>query len=581
MLSACDNPNTKPPVITVPPAKSPEASQEPTVQPTQSPELPDVTDFKIEYDSDGNIDYEATWPDKTILVWAHSDYLRLIDNYFNKLSGSNASPMYKYRGGINDYIVAAYNNYLISKGCDYVVKFINEMDMFDQIREEYVNKILVSPSQLFKYYQPWLRDLKANNRQVDIISLGTPTRYTDTDENSPTFGEEIICSLAPDLEAIEDGLVMDINEYIFNEKDTRLYNAFPEYVWDLTSIDDKVYGLYNHSYASRSLIKFNETIMEELGLKAEDVNTLEKIDSVLSMVYESKADEIGKDSFRLIFNNLTQGSVNIMAEIYADENNITYKYDNKNKAYASNKLNDKMYLDFIEHMAKWNEKGYFGREYVHQGPMDEATSQIKISGQWFMDIDRESLTLSNKANAVCVSVSDWIFNDNFTNMISISSWSKNADMAFDLLSRVFTDQYLSNLIIYGVGYEDYADEEIVSVEKVSNIDSIGTAVMVFVKPRNDTEYLVEEKLDIIAKLNPPAYLRFVPDMSGFEYDLERFNELLLEADNLWHTHPDNFLTKLDEIKAKLESIGYSDFIQEINEQFDNYLDNFTHLNSSK
>ena len=88
---------------------------------------------------------------------------------------------------------------------------------------------------------------------------------------------------SPDMDAVQDGLVSEITEYITNDSDTRLYDALPEYVWNLTMIDGKIYGAYNDtSYAERSQVKFNESVMQELGLKKEDVDSLEEINAVLS-----------------------------------------------------------------------------------------------------------------------------------------------------------------------------------------------------------------------------------------------------------------------------------------------------------
>jgi hypothetical protein len=571
MLTACDNSYTSNPTMSSLPSDIEDPSTEP------SPTLSENPDFEIKYDSYGNIDYAVTWPGKTVLVWAYSDYYQLW-YYFMNMKNTQYDRIEKYTAGINDEIIAEYNNYLISKGCDYVVKFISEMSVFDQVRKDISDKVIITPGQLFLYYQPWLRQLKQNNEQVDIISSGISTGYQDPDKDSPTYGQKIAAAEDPDLKAVQDGLVMDITEYITNDSDTRLYDALPEYVWNLTMIDGRIYGVYNDtSYAKRSQIKFNESVMQELGLKKEDVDSLEEINTVLANVYLQKKEAVDNNGFILIINN-SETTYDLYAEISSDDNNISYKYDNEGNAYALNKFSDQEYLDFMESIALWNSKGYFAGKYFTEDYNNDASRAVINAGNWFMKLDSEWLSYTNRVNTVCINLNDWIFNDNFSNMISISSWSENKDMAYDLICRIFTDQYLSNLIRYGIKGKDYTVSNGIIEMTESRLENYTAPnYMLIVEPLRADDYSVEEKLDAVSRLKAPPYMRFEPDVESMGYDITRFNELILQADNLWVTNPSDFSLKLDEIMTELNRFGYSDFINKINNQLKEYMSSFSYL----
>ena len=195
-----------------------------------------------------------------------------------------------------------------------------------------------------------------------------------------------------------------------------------------------------------------------------------------------------------------------------------------------------------------------------------------------MKLDYETLDYSNKTDVVSIYLNDWIYNDNFNNMISISSWSENKDMAYDLLSRVFTDKYLSNLIRYGIKGKNYTiSNGIVKMNESRSDNLTAPNYMIIVEPFRVDDYSVEEKLEVVSNLKPPAYLRFKPDVESMGYDVARFNELISQADELWVTNPNDYASKLNVIIAELNELGYADFINKINNQLSEYVSSFSYL----
>jgi len=551
-----------------------------------SPSASEEPGFEIVYESPGIIDYEKTWPDKTVLVWAHSDWILLAASFIYVLVDPDVSLQMlrnKYSYGMTNDIIVRYNNHLVASGCDYVVKFISDMRFFDQIKKDIIGKKIKSPGEVALYYQPWLRELKSDNEQVDLVSLGGSISYQDSDEDSPTYGQMLIASENPKIDAIKDLLVADITEYLLDGQDTRLYDSVPEYIWSLTAFDNKIYGIHPSGiFGRRALIKFNESIMAELDLTKEDVDSYEKISKVLDYVYSLKKDEIDNGKFQLIENSMNESDYQLYGAISNDKNNISYKYDSKGHPYALNKYKDQQYVEFMEYMAMWASKGYFSERYFdinfYSGPIFEAIN----AGDWFMKVGDEYLTLTMKADTVSIVMNDWVFLDNFSDMVSVASWSQNKDMAYDLLSRLMTDIDLSNILVYGAEYDDVpSDAQLIEIgaDKRANNDSEVSASSILVIPQNKQEFTVNEKKQIFNNLKPPAYLRFSPDLSKMDYDTEEFNRLISTADNLWHTDSDNFTVQLALIKNELDLLGYQDFINEINSLLSEYMNDFTYMKS--
>ena len=96
-----------------------------------------VVDREAVYNSEGNLDYQAMWPDKKILVWLYFDAFG-IRQYLNSLDSPNPKSFSEfYSSIISDELIVTLNDYLVSLGKDYVIRFMKQDTIAEKIAEDY------------------------------------------------------------------------------------------------------------------------------------------------------------------------------------------------------------------------------------------------------------------------------------------------------------------------------------------------------------------------------------------------------------------------------------------------------------
>ena len=537
-----------------------------------------VVDREAVYNSEGNLDYQAMWPDKKILVWLYFDAFG-IRQYLNSLDSPNPKSFSEfYSSIISDELIVTLNDYLVSLGKDYVIRFMKQDTIAEKIAEDY--KALGSDynakqyflfQDLFGYYTEYMKEMKNSGIQADIISAIPVTKGNFAIiEGDNTIQVESVAITESGGDEISNNLLLDITDFLLNEEDRKLHSYFPEEYWNMFNKYNGIYGVYNNGIASCYLFYLREDVINKYEVDISELDSIDKIDVFFDRIYEDYKTEMSGNGLMLTRNFLGSNQLLELYGISVDTDNpiVSYKYDSDNNPVVINRFKDISYIHLNEILTKWVKKGYFNKS--EGAALGYELGSIAFS-PYISYIQKEytdySDGTSEKIQYVPVELSKYILHDGRSRLIGIASWTENAESAYDYLSTLFTDPHLSNLIYYGKSYK----YENGIVKQSGNYNASAFVASHLLYPNKIGEKRITDMSDALNNAYIPPDYTFEPDITGMEYNFEEISRLCKEADNIWAANPDNCLSELDNILTQLDALGYDKFLQDINMQLKQFV----------
>ena len=537
-------------------------------------------DRSIKYDTEGNLDYQAMWPEKKMLVWLYFDYFGILQ-YINNLDNSNPKPFSEfYTSIVSDELIVAYNDYLISLGKDYVIRFIRQDAIVDKIAEDYKAlgddnnaKQYFKFTEIYAYYFEFMKDMKNSGIQADIISSIANIKGTfSIEENDVTVQVNYTAIEESGADEINNDLLLDITDFLLDDEDKKLYGLFPDEYWSLFDKYNGIYGVYNNEIASSFIFYLRNDIINKYEVNISELDTIDEIDVFFDEIFDDYKTEITSSDLMLIRKFLDYSAYNELAGIITDKSNstISYKYDADNNPAVINRFKDADYLQINKILAKWAARGYFNTSIVYNTDGSASASiafapYISYIVPGYQDYSNDS---SDDIQYIPVEISRYILHDSRNKLIGIASWTKNGESAFNFLSTLFTDPHLSNLIYYGKNYK--CENGLVKQNGNYSTSVLTASHMLY--PNRVGEKRISDFKDAMSDAYIPPNYGFEPDITKMEYEFEEISRLCKEADSLWATHSDNFLSELENVITQLDALGYSRFLQDINKQLGQYIE---------
>lgn len=439
----------------------------------------------------------------------------------------------------NSNIVDTLNEYLISKGTDYVVYFIpSKVTDFDQYSSMVEKEMLNLTG---RYDKP-----------ADVIFL----------EHEAYKG------------MIDAGAIVSLEDYLQTENGMELYQALPENSWKSMSYKGEIYGVNGRAdgvYGPPSYV-VNKSIMEKYEITEEDLNKpLYELSGILEKVAEG---EKNNSNFKVI-------SIDRSLDQFkcSDTSRILY---NGNKAFtlsndisegAMLKLEDEDYINWLKALNSYSTKGYIHQVETYN--IDDFFMYIELSSSTFYEnplFGRFYNTEGNYANSFSIEevrLSDY-FTSSANNMDTgncISAYSNKKDEAFDYLYRVYTDPYVTNLLLYGIEGVNYymEDGKVVGQIIATNELLIGNIYL-----SNPIYYEFVDKTEKYYSLQnslPSPYYNFVFDTTMVQEELSMTDSIMSQlASRILTEEIDDFDTFVEDTKKQLYDNGAQRFIDEVNRQ---------------
>lgn len=245
--------------------------------------------------------------------------------------------------------------------------------------------------------------------------------------------------------------VYDITDLV---KDTTLYKAMPEAVWEASSYDNKTYfiPIYKESAEGCDLVVPQRLIDAHNW----DISKIKELKDIEPMLADCKADG-------LKYPLLTQG-MDFFYLYYIDK----YDFFSKNSLWAVERATDTVvnvvqtsdYADFVKMMCKWGALGYINDEEVTKStPANAIMTQDWGFAAWADVPDNSAATSTYAQECAVIPITQTWSHSNSTlgscYAITSNSTEEQAKACIDFLGLLYTDTTLADLFTYGIEGTDY------------------------------------------------------------------------------------------------------------------------------
>lgn len=445
----------------------------------------------------------AEYPDKTVLVWT------ILETPYER----NAP-----------FRTREINRYLDSKNCDYAVCFLPISDTDDAAA--YPDECVSSVKRLIE-----------DGKQIDLISFMNYEEF------------------------VHGGLYIPIDEYLTTDYGKELFDLMPERFWESLRINGKIYGinggtLYTLSldwgyYVNAELAeKYNydvsKPILEQLDILKEVSNNENNCDvfssplRIHSIFHSADAKEITSGVY---WNEETHCAECVFDNPIYIEKLRLYDTLNRNKLLTNNYMGFGSSNTFF--IVQENITGAVGYNEVESVEIEYGGNTVK------------AIPVFNEPTAIrhCPAAA------------GICSSSENKDKAFELLSLIYTDPALNNLLTFGIEGEDYSLENNKADEPVNPYNAIRFSNDLICHQSYNVPFTAEE----YRKIYENAVLHEDLD---FSFDGKELAKEICAVTEIMNNFTLPEVKTLDEIigvtRGQLEQAGIQRIIDECNRQYEVY-----------
>jgi putative aldouronate transport system substrate-binding protein len=451
----------------------------------------------------------------------------------------------------SDYITDELNKYLVSNGCDYVIYFM------ERTQEDMVMvKPTVNAAEKAAKYERLLQLLD----NADIVPVERDYFYN----------------------LVKEDCIEPWNDYLATDNGKELRNCLPESNWLSANIKGVVYGINGRADYVNGPPSYiiNKELMRKYNLTEEDLNKpIYELGDILTRIAEG---EKSRHNFcTLAIDSVSYINLHGTASAYIGTSALTLSTDPAKDVIMA--LEDPEYLQWLNAINQYAGMGLVG---YADNQLDNFFLKVKtFSSLPFINPNYGFYYNHDGDLAGEQDVAEIVLNKYYDGSISyqpngfycnaISRRSQNKLQAFDFLKRVYTDSYLTNLLLYGIENRNYkltdgkVDWPIVNI----NDNCIGNAYLAY--PRY---YEYSDKKERYIKLQnayPYTYYDFYFDREKVEAELSAVNSTMNKINDILNGGVEDFDIFIKNLKNELYDKGITIVIDEINRQKGEWLDGQT------
>ena len=450
---------------------------------------------------------QAEYPGKTVLVWA------ILSTGYERNAPFRTREVNKYLDGL---------------GCGFAVCFKPIATDFNA--DNYPNSFLAP-----------LEKALDSGEQIDLIS-----QYS--------YGEFVY-----------NGLYERLDEYLETDAGRELYGAFPEKLWESLKINGGIYGVTGMDTLSPDWGYFvNAELAEKYGY-----DITKPITGQLDILKAVKENEEGVDAFSMYFDNAAR---------FISNSNIKYissaVYWNGETHSAECALDDPVYMErlrlydsvkktlcnnksVLNDMLTGRSKSFFIMVDSVEG------GSVSYDGVKTVEVDYDG----NTVTAIPVFREQTMVR-NSPSATGIYSKSAHKEEAFELLTKIFSDPALNNLLAYGIEGEDYVLENGTASEPPNPFNVLRFANPMICHSSERLPFTSETFAAICESAGVLEDIDFVLDPRNIADEL---NAEMAASDKLVLSSERSLEEVLAEYREGLYAAGLQTIIDECNRQYEQYL----------
>lgn len=382
---------------------------------------------------------------------------------------------------------------------------------------------------------------------------------------------------------VNNGQLLDITDYFENASE-ELKNTFTDAEITASSMNGRMYGLVRkYQYGGHAVAVMNKDIVEEMGIDAASITTMDQLEEVLYQVHEKYPD---------IYTMVPQSTSEMTwawAQVCDRGIGLTnYAYADWGATELKSLFECEGFADFCSYTNKWYNDGLIMSDALSNTM--EGSSMVTAGSAFccFHNGDVDPLdkiypnTVESGLFAPARAESTSIGNLQY----GISANSAHPEEAFTLLGAMYTDPEFATLLAYGIegehyvindkGRAEYPEGMTAENEPYGGFAATATYADFLILPVKETALYDDAKATVEEW---DANVEVTPAF-GFFYDTSELTDFVTAYSNLESKYKDALMTGsvalddvLPQIKSELESIGFYDVLADTQAALDEYLAN--------
>lgn len=385
------------------------------------------------------------------------------------------------------------------------------------------------------------------------------------------------------LQNVQKGAFLELDDML-QTTGKPMYDLIDQRFWDAAKVKGKTYAIPNEKeIGSCPMWVFTKEYVDKYDIPYEDIHTLEDLEPWLQLIKEKEPEVVPlyltKDFSAPTYMDLIQNPVGI-------------EYDDESLTVKNVFETDKM-KSTLDTMRKYYEAGYINKDAATSSD-DKSKKRFVTKGDgqpfaeltWGKDLGYEV-------------VSSEIMDARVTNisargaMTAINKNSENAEKAMEFINLVNTDEYLRNLLNYGIEGVHFEkvpvpEEELKAAEGKPYVYDV--KVKLIENKRKDysvpywvmgglfnTYVLENEPVDKWATFKEFNDTSIDAPSFGFDFDLDPVSTQVAGFQNIRDEFGKSLYTGsvdpaeyLPQLQKKLEATGYQEVITEMQRQIDEW-----------
>lgn len=422
--------------------------------------------------------------------------------------------------------------------------------------------------------------------KINQIGLGDYNQKMQVLINTgETFDLAFTCSWANDyLQNAQKGAFLALDE-LLPKYGKEMFENVDSRFWEAARVNGKIYGVPNEKeIGSMPMWVFTKEYVDKYKIPYEDIHSLEDLEPWLKIIKEKEPDVVPL--------YLTK---DFTAPTYMDkiQDPLGIEYDcDPNKLVVKNVFETEKMKSTLRTLRDYNKKGYINKDAA-TATSDKTVKRFVTKGDgqpyaenvWAADLEYPVVATPIMETKVTNSSARG-------SLTAVSRTSKNPEKAVEFLNLINTDEYLRNLLNYGIEGDHYTKVEPTEeekkaaegkpfvydykVKKTKNKDNY--SVLYWVQGGLFNTYVTEEepldKWAVFKEFNDNSELApsfgfdfntepVATQLAGFRGILDEFGASLYTGS----VDPDEVLPKLLD---KLNATGIQDVIEEMQKQVDEW-----------
>lgn len=444
---------------------------------------------------------------------------------------------------------------------------------FNEKLQEYMPgtqvEIEVIPSS--EYAEKW-RLLAASGEELDLAWTGFSLTYSDE---------------------VRKGSYKPLNELI-DSKGQDLKKELPDFVWDLTSVDGKIYSVPNFQQMTYIPCILAQTeLLEKYGNAQEIERVWKSSKEPTEAGYKLLEDYLSKAKAA---GDIRQGMGGSMGQFRLTGYETITSIANVKKGDDTYKVVSELDVPgnqlYYRTVADWYKKGYIKNDILSVQNVEEYTNKEDgyiLYGHQYLpgESERRTKTYGYGITAIPIDTEYFVANTPSTTSTVIPRTSKHPELAMQFIDLINTQKgkELYNMLVYGLEgkhYNKLADDRIETIgyngaSPTSNDKygiqkwTVGNTFNAYLTQSMEDGY-TEMLKEVHNNAHKSSLMGFSPDLNSIKTEVAQVQAVKTEYDKVLRFGAmDDFETTWNEYRNKMKLAGEEKIVQTVQEQLNEWL----------